>query len=148
MQLQASDLTPEKGRDALHDHLVDRAMRARVQCGFYMDAEAIIAMLTDGEVVRYPTNIAFDDAFLESGEFAFPRANEPGSPFAFTLYIHPWFRQQGDILPLLIAYHIPTINYGDIVTHEEAELFGATLLGLDVDTYYNALCELVDSIPA
>ena len=148
MQLQASDLTPEKGLDALRDHLVERAMNTRVRRGFYIDTSVIVAMLSDTEAVRYPTNIVFDDTMLEQGEFAFPSANEPGAPYAFTLYIHPWFEQQEEILPLLIAYHIPTINYGEIITHDEAELYGATLLGLDVDTYYNALCELVDSIPA
>ena len=42
----------------------------------------------------------------------------------------------------------PGINYGDIATHEEAELFGATLLGLDQEHYYATLCKLADSLPA
>jgi hypothetical protein len=38
------------------------------------------------------------------------------------------------------------INYGSIVEAEHAELYGATLLGLEVDTYYQALCELADAM--
>ncbi len=47
---------------------------------------------------------------------------------------------------LLIAYHIPVINYGTIVEALDAELFGATLLGLEVEAYYQALCELADAL--
>jgi hypothetical protein len=39
------------------------------------------------------------------------------------------------------------VNYGEIVSHEEAELFGATLLGMDVEEYYRALCDLADGVP-
>ena len=33
-----------------------------------------------------------------------------------------------------------------IVEAPQAELYGATLLGLDVEQYYQAICELADSI--
>ena len=51
-----------------------------------------------------------------------------------------------DLIPLLIAYYIPSVNYGDVVSHVEAELFGATLLSLDVDEYYKILCSVADSV--
>jgi hypothetical protein len=38
------------------------------------------------------------------------------------------------------------INYGSIVETPEAELYGATLLGLEVEAYYQALCELADAM--
>ena len=74
-----------------------------------------------------------------------PLADKPSG--GFCLFIHPHFEDQPEVWALLIAYHIPSINYGEIVSHDEAELFGATLLGMEQEEYYRALCELVDSIP-
>lgn len=137
----------EDGLRALHDHLVERAQHARLKYGLYIDHDAIVRMLDDRDVVRYPTGLRFDADLLQPGEFACacPLGAEPAD--GFCMAVHPWFEYQREIWPLLIAYHIPTINYGEIVTREEAELFGATLLGLEQEAYYQALCELADSIP-
>jgi hypothetical protein len=140
--------TGEDGLKALRDHVVERAAHARLKYGLYIDHEAVVRMLDDREVVRYPTGLRFDAHGLEPGEFAAPMAIGADPERGFCLLVHPWFEQQREIWPLLIAYHIPSINYGEIVTHVEAELFGATLLGIDVDAYYQALCELADSMPA
>ena len=53
-----------------------------------------------------------------------------------------------EILPLPVAYHNPVINYGHIVEAGDAELYGATLPGPEVEAYHQALCELADSMPA
>jgi hypothetical protein len=113
----------------------------------YIDADSIIKMLDDPNIVRYPVSIRFDDGPLQPGEFAMPIALGDHPSKGFCLCIHPYFEQQPEAWPLLIAYHIPTINYGEIVSHEDAEHFGATLVGLDTDSYYQAICELADSIP-
>jgi hypothetical protein len=60
--------------------------------------------------------------------------------------VHPHYEHHTDVLPLLITYHLVSVNYGDIATHEEAELYGATLLGLPVEEYYRRLCELADAV--
>jgi hypothetical protein len=140
-------LTGEDAKRSLRDHLVDKAMAARLKYGLYIDTETIFKMLDDREVVRYPTGVRFDAEPLEPGEFALaqPLGDDPKQ--GYCLFIHPWFEPQREILPLLIAYHIPDINYGEVATSAEAELFGATLLGLEVDAYYQALCELADSLP-
>lgn len=140
-------LTADDGRMALHDHVEQKATEARLKHGLYIDAEQIVRILDDRSVVRYPVGIRFDAEMLEPGEFAWPLALGEQPSDGFCLFIHPWFEHQPDAWPLLIAYHIPSINYGQIITDEEAELFGATLLGLDTPTYYQALCELTDSIP-
>ena len=143
----ARHLTEKDAQIALKDHLGDKAMNARLTHGMYIDADTIIKMLDDATFVRYPVSIRFDDEFLQQGEFAMPIPLGDHPSKGFCICIHPYFEQQPDAWPLLIAYHIPSINYGEIVSHEEAEHFGATLLGLDIETYYNALCELADSIP-
>jgi len=140
-------LTEQDARVALKDHLGDKAMNARLSHGMYIDADTILKMLDDNAVVRYPVGIRFDSELLQPGEFAMPIALGDHPSKGFCLFIHPYFEQQPQTWPLLIAYHIPSINYGDIVSSEDAEHFGATLLGLDIQTYYEALCELADSIP-
>ena len=136
-----------EARRAFAEHLRQKATAARLRYGFYFDAEVIREMLDDRQVVRYPVTLHFDAAPLLPGEFAAaqPLGFHPSD--GFCLFVHPWFANQPENLALLVAYHIPTINYGPIVEPQHAELFGATLLGLDVESYYRALCELADSIP-
>ncbi|HED54420.1 MAG TPA: hypothetical protein ENJ00_09525 [Phycisphaerales bacterium] len=143
----ARQLTESDARIALKDHLGEKAMTARLAHGLLIDAETIIQMLDDPSVVRYPVQIRFDSEPLEPGEFAAPLPLGEHPSAGFCLCIHPFFEQQPEAWPLLIAYHIPSINYGEIVSHEDAEHFGSVLLGLDTETYYQALCELADSIP-
>ncbi len=132
---------------AMSEHLRRKAEAARLKYGFYVDAEVIREMLEDREVVRYPVTIDYDAEALRPGEFAWPQPVGFHPSDGFRLVVHPWFRGQPEKLPLLVAYHFPSINYGPIVEPRHAELYGATLLGLDVDTYYRALCELADSLP-
>lgn len=147
MQREKLELTEEDGHAALQGHVVERAQIARARHGPDFDEASILALLSDPELVRFPTELVFDAASLVPGEFAFarPRGERPSD--GYTLCVHPFFEGRWDVLPALIAYHVPSINYLDIAGHEEAELFGATLLGLDVDAYYERICELADSIP-
>ncbi len=139
-------LTEADGRIALRDHIVGRAMQARLRYGLYIDTEAIMRILDDRQVTRYPCGLRYDAAGLEPGEFAHaqPLGDRPAD--GYCLFIHPALEQQADLLPLVIAYHLVTINYGEIATSDEAELFGATLLGLEVEEYYEALCEIADHL--
>lgn len=144
----ARNLTEQDARVALKDHLSEKAMDARLRHGMYIDAQAIIAMLDDPGFIRYPVSLQFSAEALEPGEFAIPLPQGEHPSAGYCLCIHPHFEQQPETWPLLIAYHIPSINYGDIVSGEDAEHFGAVLLGMDVESYYQALCELTDSIPS
>jgi len=134
------------GREALREHAARRAHEARTAYGSLIDEAAIMRMLADRAVVRYPTTIRFDAAPLQPGEFAYAEPQGDGPSLAYCVNVHPKFADRRDLLPMLIAYHIVRINYGDIATHEEAEIFGATLLGLDVNAYYDRLCLLADEI--
>ena len=128
-------------------HLKAKAAAARLKHGPTIDAAAMKRLLADRAVVRWPAEVCFDAGPLRAGEFAHaqPRGFHPSD--GFWLFVHPHFEQRPDDLPLLVAYHIPSINYGSIVEARHAELYGATLLGLDVETYYQALCALADSMP-
>ena len=139
-------LTEHDGRSALRDHLSEKAAAARARYGPDIDAAAILRIVDDRDIVRYPVGVRFDAAALETGEFAHavPLGDHPQK--GFCLFVHPAFESQPGLWPLLIAYHIPPINYGDIADSEDCEHFGAALLGLDLDTYYLALCRAADSI--
>jgi len=136
----------QDGRRGLRDHALERAALARARHGPVMNAEAMLRLLDDRDVVRYPKLVRFDAAGLEPGEFAHaePLGEHPRE--GFCLYVHTSFARRDDVLPLLIAYHIPPINYGDIVEPEDCEAFGAALLGMSQEDYYEALCELADSL--
>jgi hypothetical protein len=64
------------------------------------------------------------------------------------LYLRPLLRDRPDLAVLAVAYMIPVINYGGIVTDEHCLRYGATLLGLMVPEFYEAICRLADFVGA
>jgi hypothetical protein len=140
-------LTEEDARRSLRDHLIERAQNARLRHGLLIDADTILKILDSRDVVRYPVGVRFDAEPLQTGEFACLQALGEHPSQGFCLFIHPCYQETREVLPLIVAYYIPSVNYGEIVSHEEAELFGATLLGMDVEEYYRALCDLADGVP-
>ncbi len=135
-----------EGRAALTDHAADCAYQARQRHG-EIDTATLPSLLADDKVVRYPTELCLDAGPLEAGEFAYaePRGAHPRD--GFRLCVHPHFAGRAE-LPLLVAYHLVAINYGEIATREQAEVFGALLLGLDPDEYYERVCRLADEVAA
>ncbi|MEK6701951.1 MAG: hypothetical protein AABZ53_06795 [Planctomycetota bacterium] len=136
----------QEAQHSLRDHIVTRATEARLRRGGLIERGDIMRMLEDRSVVRYPTGVRFDAQPLQPGEFACLEALGDHPRDGFCLYIHPMFESVDELLPLLIAYYIPSINYGEVATHVEAELFGATLMGIDVEEYYKILCSVADTV--
>lgn len=139
--------TEDDGRQALREHVLERAYQARAKYGPTIDADAILRILDDRAIVRYPVGIRYDTAGLQPGEFAQAEQMTEHPKGGFCLFIHPHFEARRDLLPVLVAYHIPPINYGDIAEPEDCEAFGAALLGIGQEEYYEKLCSLADSIP-
>ena len=139
-------LTEEDGYEALRGHVVDRARSARSRHAPALARGSVEELLADRDAVRFPTTLAFDAEPLLPGEFAWARPEGERPQDGFTLVVHPALADRADLLPLCVAYHVVSINYLDVATHEEAELFGATLLGLEVDEYYERLCVVSDSL--
>jgi hypothetical protein len=139
-------LTVEQGRKAFAHHVTERALALREKYGNFLDYEAIQMLLNDRDFVRYPTRVEFDSSKIDPGFFA---AVEPvdGSPAnEHIIFLHEYFRRRpGDIANALL-YQLVVVNYGDIATREEAELFGATALGMEQEEYYQLLCHLADQI--
>jgi hypothetical protein len=106
----------------------------------------LLQILEDRTCVRYPCEIVFDAAPLQSGEFAHPVAKGDRPEDGFTLYVHPFFMMQLEQVPLLALYQLVLVNYGAFAAPEDAETFGAAALGLGRDEYYEALCRLADEL--
>ena len=131
---------------ALHEHILRTARIGQQRYARLSTLEDLQPLLADRDIVRYPVEVLFDAAPLEPGEFACTDLAGTLPSEGFRMYVHPQFETHASALPMLIAYHIPSINYGPIVEAEHAEAFGATLLGMDTDTYYERVCALADSI--
>lgn len=140
--------TAEEAQQSLRDHVVAKATDARLRRAGCIDRDEMMRLLEDRAVVRYPLGVRFDAEPLLSGEFACLESLGDHPSDGFCLYIHPMFQGVDDLIPLLIAYYIPSVNYGEVASHVEAELFGATLLGIDVEEYYKILCSVADTVSA
>lgn len=138
--------TAESAQQSLRDHAVAKAEDARARHGNPSDPTVFASMLQDRTVVRYPLGVRFDAEPLQAGEFACLEALGARPSDGFCLFIHPLFENVTDLHPLLIAYYVPSVNYGDVASHVEAEVFGAALLGLDVEEYYKILCSVADTV--
>ena len=142
------DLSEEAGYEALRGHVLEKALLARERYGPEIDVQALERVLQDRDIVRFPTTLRFDAQPLIAGEFAhaLPLGERPSD--GFVLVIHPYFERRPDAIPLLAAYQLVAINYLDVATREEAELFGAALHGLEIDEYYQRVCQLADELGA
>lgn len=138
--------TADDGRIALREHAIDKAYVARTRHGPTFSLGAMTRVLADRELVRFPVKIVYDARTLEPGEFANAQPVGAHPRDGFILYIHPSLEHREDVLPDAIAYHIPPINYGDIIDSDDCLVYGAALLGLSVDSYYERLCTLADSL--
>ncbi len=148
MQREQLNLTEGDGYEALKGHVYDKAKAARERYGNPPTLTKFREMLKDGDIVRHSTDLVFDSSALLDGEPAIAIMNEGASPRSFRLVVHERYEGRDADVVTLAAYHIPSINYLDIVTHEEAELFGAALSGLGVEAYYDRVCELADELGA
>ncbi len=139
--------TAQDAQRSLREHVFAKASEAKVRRGgCALDRAMMMSLLEDRSVVRYPLGVRFDQEPLKQGEFACLEQLGEHPSDGFCLSIHPMFEPVNDLIPLLIAYYIPSVNYGDVATHIEAEIFGATLLGFDVEEYYKILCSVADTV--
>jgi hypothetical protein len=141
-------LTPEDGKKALLHHVVEKALALRKQYGGFIDYETLLKILQDNNFVRYPTRLEFNSGPIDKGFFAVVDALDIDNPSkGYTIYIHEYFKKRLGDVPAIVLYQLVAINYGVIATSEEAEIFGATVLDMKKEEYYQLLCVLADQIP-
>ena len=136
------------GQDSLSDHLLAQAVVTHQKHG-PITADKLDALLHDPVCLRYPVRLVFELGEMALHQFAQPdidwRSPEQDGRI---LYLRPVLRDRPDLIPLAVAYMIPLINYGEIISDEHCLRYGATLLGLMEDEYYRQMCALADFIGA
>ena len=136
------------GQSSLREHILAQAIVAHQKHGL-LTAAKLDALLHDPDCLRYPVRIVF-----EFGEMAMHQFAQPDIDWRNTeqdgrvLYVRPLLQERPDVLPLAVAYMIPLINYGDIISDDHCLLYGATLLGLMEEEYYQQMCALADWVGA
>jgi hypothetical protein len=132
----------------LGDHVLRKALEARERVGGEIGWPELLQLLEDREFVRFPVQVVFSDEALEPGEFGWPQPLGEKPSAGYRLWLHPRFEGRDADCAVLAAYQLVAVNYGEVATHSEAELFGATLLGLEVEDYYARVCALADELDA
>jgi len=156
------EITPENVQSAVSEHVLGRARMIYEKYGPKIDYPVLLNILGDRDAVRFPVGIAFDSSRLDPGMFAIAEPVRKDAPeddeeaeyreYAeladeYVIVVHEHFKGQSDLLPSLVLYHLVTVNYGDMATGNDAEVFGANVLGIDQEAYYAQLCDLADQIP-
>ena len=132
------------GQDSLRDHLLAQAVLAHRKHG-PLSFHKLESLLTDPECVRHPTRLVFEFGTMAMHQFAQADADwrNPGQD-GRVLYLRPLLRDHPDLVVLAVAYMIPLINYGEIITDEHCRCYGSTLLGLMEAEFLTAIDRLAD----
>jgi len=142
----AIKLTVDDARQSLHAHVAAKGAEIREKYGPGIGWPELLRLLEDRAFVRYPCEIVFDAAPLEAGEFAHPVARGDRPEDGFTMYVHPFFMAQLPQVSCLVLYQLVLVNYGEFASPDDAEVFGASALGLTRDEYYDQLCTMADQL--
>jgi hypothetical protein len=142
----SGQLTTKNAKQSLRDHVAAKGAEIFAKYGPRIGWSQLQEILDDRSCVRYPCEIAFNAAALQPGEFAHPVAKGLSPEDGFVLHVHPLFMTQPDRVPYLALYQLVAVNYGEFVTADDAEIFGAAALGLPREEYYQAVCALADEI--
>ena len=139
-------LTIEDARQSLTAHVEAKGEEIRAKYGPHMGWSQLQQLLEDRTFVRYPCTLVFDARPLREGEFAHPVARGECPEDGFTICVHPYFAAQPERVPCLVLYQLVLVNYGEFASADDAETFGATVLGLAKDEYYRIVCGMADEI--
>lgn len=141
-------LSPEAlarvGDESLRQRLAEQAVLAHLRYR-PLGPEKLDALLADSDCVRYPTRLVFEFGEMAGHQFAQPDLDHRNTDKdGRVLYLRPILRDRPDLVLLAVAYMLPVINYGEVITDEHCLLYGATLLGLMEEEFYRQVCALAD----
>ena len=139
-------LTADDARQSLTAHVAAKGAEIRDKYGPRIGWNELLRILEDRSVCRYPCEVVFDAEPLHPGEFAFPVSKGERPEDGFALCVHPHFATRPELVVYLVLYQLVQVNYGEFVSPEDAETFGASALGLSNDEYYQTLCKMADEI--
>lgn len=142
----AIQLTADDFKQSLNTHVASKGEEIREKYGPEIGWTELLRILDDRSVVRYPTEVVFDAEPLLEGEFAHAMPNSENPEDGFKVYVHPYFSLQLERVPHMVFYQLVRVNYGEFASPDDAEVFGASALGLAKDDYYHILCQAADEI--
>ncbi|MBI2929280.1 MAG: hypothetical protein HYY24_26750 [Verrucomicrobia bacterium] len=142
----SNPLTIDDARQSLTAHVALKGKEIRAKHGPHIGWTELQRILADRSCVRYPCDLVFGAAPLQPGELAYPRPKGERPEDGFTLFVHPRFAAQPDRVPCLVLYQLVAVNYGAFASPDDAETFGASVLGIDKDEYYQTLCAMADEL--
>ncbi|RME93900.1 MAG: hypothetical protein D6766_07240 [Verrucomicrobia bacterium] len=142
----ARKLTEADARRSLSEHARSKGEEIRAKYGVPQEWTTFERILQDRSCVRYPCRVSFDTDALRPGEFAYPEALGEHPREGYHLHIHPYFANRPADAIALALYQLVVVNYGDFASAAEAESFGAAVLGMDREAYYQRICALADEL--
>jgi hypothetical protein len=142
----SKQLTSDDFKESLSTHVASKGEEIRARYGPEIGWRELLRILNDRAAVRYPCEIVFDASQLLEGEFAHAAPNGEEPRDGFKIFVHPIFSLQLARVPHLVLYQLVLVNYGPFASADDAETFGAAVLGLSRDEYYSILCGMVDEI--
>ncbi|MHB8519451.1 MAG: hypothetical protein ACYDH9_01720 [Limisphaerales bacterium] len=138
--------TIDDARESLTAHVALKGREIREKYGPRIGWNELLRILNDRVFVRYPCEIIFDAGALLPGEVAHPVLKGEHPEDGFTMFVHPFFSLQLERVPYLVLYQLVLVNYGEFASAEDAEVFGASAIGVSEDEYYQSLCAIADEI--
>jgi hypothetical protein len=139
-------LTVDDARQSLNTHVASKGEEIQRKFGPHIGWNQLQQILNDRALVRYPCEIVFDSAPLQAGEFACPIMKGERPEDGFTICVHPFYLTRLERVPHLVLYQLVAVNYGEFASADDAEIFGASALGISRDSYYQLVCESADEL--
>lgn len=123
-----------------------KALEIREKYGPAIGWPELLRILQDRDCVPFHCEVEFDADPLLPGEFGHLARRGVGHEDGYTIYIHPVYQFQLSEVPYLVLHQVALVSSGNSASPEQAERFGATVLGITQDEYYNTLCELAAQV--
>ncbi len=131
---------------AVSEHAAGKAAEIRDRYGPAIDYRTLLRILGDRRCTRHPVEIRFVSEGIEPGLFGKTQQVSDDPADGYIISLHASLQDRPDALPALILYQSVLVNYGDLATAIDAEMFGAGVLGMDRDDYYALIVGLTDSL--
>ncbi|MCC6155399.1 MAG: hypothetical protein IT367_16645 [Candidatus Hydrogenedentes bacterium] len=135
-------------RQCLMSHAQETASRALDRLGGPLSLDNLDAFLMDSDCVKYRAQIVFDSTPLEPRQFALPVFHGGSSQRVCKLYVHPYFASAREYLPLIVAYMAGAINFGGSVPLSFCEMYGAALMQMPQEDFYDAIRAVTRLVPS
>ena len=127
-------------------HAAEKAKEIRKKYGPTIDYPTLLRIFEDRESIRYPVEIRFVSDGIEPGLFGKTEQVSEDPSDGYIVFLHENFKDRTDVLPVLLLYQSVLVNYDELASANDAEIFGAGVLGMERDDYYELIVELTDGL--